>query len=98
MKTLKYTGDISFDEVFSKNRSVIYESLIMAIKLNLAGDNRSVIDVISININNVEYNISLTEERFVSGLTSAIEYYKQFEEYETCAECLSLIKKIEGTN
>jgi hypothetical protein len=98
MKTLKYSGDISFDEVFTNNRWVIYESLIMAIDLNLAGDNRRVIDVITIDINKVEYNISLSSDRFISGLNSAIEYFKQFEEYEKCAKCLSLIKKIEGNN
>lgn len=96
MKTLNYAGDISFDEVFSTNRSVIYESLIEAIDLNLASDNRDTVDIIKICINQVDYNITLPKDKFISGLSSAIEYFKGFEEYEKCAKCLSLIKKMEG--
>lgn len=42
------------------------------------------------------YVIDLEKESWKVSLESAINYYQKLEDYETCAKCMNLIKKLEN--
>lgn len=94
MTSLKFKGDITLDEVFSRHRITIYDKLVQAIRGSYENEKIDEIKVINIEINNVEYSINLAKNKFISGLENAISFYEQIEEYEKCNGCLEIIKKI----
>jgi hypothetical protein len=54
--------------------------------------------VIKISINESEYTINLSRDKFVSGLEGAISFYESCEEYEKCADCLKIITALKKNN
>jgi hypothetical protein len=54
--------------------------------------------VIKISINESEYTINLSRDKFISGLEGAISFYEACEEYEKCAECLKIINTLKKNN
>jgi hypothetical protein len=56
------------------------------------------VTVIKISINETDYTINLSRDKFVSGLEGAITFYESVEEYEKCAECLGIINTIKKNN
>jgi hypothetical protein len=54
--------------------------------------------VIKISINESEYTINLSRDKFISGLEGAISFYEACEEYEKCAECLKIINALKKNN
>lgn len=42
------------------------------------------------------YVIDLEKENWKASLESAVEYYQKLEDYETCALCMNLIKKLKN--
>ena len=91
MKTLKFQGDIALDEVFNQHKIEIYNNLLNSIRENYQDESNSEITIVNISINENDYTINLTRDKFVSGLEGAITFYESCEEYEKCAECLSII-------
>jgi hypothetical protein len=56
------------------------------------------VTVIKISINESEYTINLSRDKFVSGLEGAISFYESCEEYEKCADCLKIITALKKNN
>lgn len=94
MVSLKFSGDITLEEIFVNHRTVIYDKVVEAIQSNYSNLSVSKIRVLNILLNDFEYSIDLSRDKFISGLTSAISAYEHAEEYEKCQTCLDLIKKI----
>jgi len=98
MKTLKFQGDIGLDEVFNHHKIEIYDNLLKSIKENYLDYENSEITVVKISINETEYTINLSRDKFISGLDGAISFYESCEEYEKCAECLEIIDALKKNN
>jgi len=98
MKILKFQGDIGLDEVFNHHKIEIYDNLLLSIKNHYLDKNYSEVTVIKISINESEYTINLSREKFISGLEGAISFYESCEEYEKCAECLKIINALKQNN
>lgn len=96
MKTLKFQGDIGLDDVFNQHKIEIYDNLLRSIGASYADGSQSEVTIVKISINNNEYTINLSREKFVKGLEGAISFYESCEEYEKCAECLKIINAIKN--
>jgi hypothetical protein len=94
MKTLKFQGDITLDEVFNHHKKVIYDNLIASVERSHEDLQKTEATIIKISINDDIYTINLSQEKFVSGLEKAITFYEELEEYEKCAKCLKMINSI----
>jgi hypothetical protein len=98
MKILKFQGDIGLDEVFNRHKIEIYDNLLQSIKNHYLDKGHSEVTVIKISINESEYTINLSRDKFISGLEGAISFYEACEEYEKCAECLKIITALKKNN
>ena len=94
MKILKFQGDIGLDEVFNQHKIEIYNNLLQSIKNHYQDDDHFEVEVIKISINESEYTINLSRDKFISGLEGAIAFYESHEMYEQCSECLSIINAL----
>ncbi len=98
MKILKFQGDIGLDEVFNRHKIEIYDNLLSSIQTHYLDKNNSEVTVIKISINESEYTIDLSRDKYISGLEGAISFYESCEEYEKCAECLKIINILKENN
>jgi hypothetical protein len=98
MKILKFQGDIGLDDVFNRHKIEIYDNLLQSIKTHYLDKNHSEVTVIKISINESEYTINLSRDKFISGLEGAISFYESCEEYEKCADCLKIITALKKNN
>ncbi|CAB4159201.1 hypothetical protein UFOVP699_72 [uncultured Caudovirales phage] len=96
MKTLKFQGDIGLDDVFNRHKIEIYDNLLSSIGGSYQDFSQNEVTIVKISINDTEYTINLSREKFVSGLKGAISFYESCEEYEKCAECLRIINAIKN--
>jgi hypothetical protein len=94
MKILKFQGDIGLDDVFNRHKIEIYDNLLQSIKNHYQDNNYLEVEVIKISINESEYTINLSRDKFISGLEGAITFYESCEEYEKCADCLTIINAL----
>ena len=94
MKTLKFEGNITLDEVFNLHKKAIYDNLIASVEKSCIDLEETDATIVKININDDIYTINLSQEKFVSGLQKAIIFYEEIEEYEKCAKCLKMINSI----
>lgn len=94
MRSLKFNGDITLEEVFNEHKSLIYDSVVSSIKDNLASTDSSDVPIILITINKIEYSINLSREKFEQSLDQAIAFYEELEEYEKCQSCLDIKNKV----
>ena len=94
MKTLKFQGDITLDEVFNHHKKVIYDNLINSIEESYEDFEKTETTIVKISINDDLYTINLSQEKFISGLEKAIVFYEELEEYEKCAKCVKIINSI----
>ncbi len=94
MVSLKFSGDITLEEIFKNHKTTIYDKVVEAIQTNYQDLSIKKIRVINILINDFEYSVDLSRDKFVNGLTSAIQAYESEEEYEKCQTCVDLIKEI----
>jgi hypothetical protein len=98
MKILKFQGDIGLDEVFNRHKIEIYDNLLTSIKNHYLDKDNFEVTVIKISINESEYTINLSRDKFISGLEGAISFYETCEEYEKCADCLTIITALKKNN
>ena len=98
MKILKFQGDIGLDEVFNRHKIEIYDNLLQSIKNHYLDKDNFEVTVIKISINESEYTINLSRDKFISGLEGAISFYEACEEYEKCAECVTIITALKKNN
>jgi len=98
MKILKFQGDIGLDEVFNRHKIEIYDNLLTSIKNHYLDKDNFEVTVIKISINESEYTINLSRDKFISGLEGAISFYETCEEYEKCADCLTIINALKKNN
>jgi hypothetical protein len=94
MKSLKFNGDITLEEVFNEHKALIYDSVVHSIKENLSSSNSDDVPIIGITINQVEYSINLGRDKFDRSLAQAISFYEELEEYEKCQMCLTLKQEL----
>jgi hypothetical protein len=94
MKILKFQGDIGLDDVFNRHKIEIYDNLLQSIKNHYQDNTYLEVEVIKISINESEYTINLSRDKFISGLEGAITFYESCEEYEKCADCLTIINAL----
>lgn len=94
MKSLKFNGDITLEEVFNEHKALIYDSVVSSIKENLSSSNLDEVPIICITINKIEYSINLGRDKFERSLSQAISFYEELEEYEKCQVCLDLKNKL----
>ena len=94
MKTLKFQGNIELDEVFNCHKSEIYDNLLKEISKGYLDTSLDQVTVVKISINETDYTINLSRDKFIGGLNGAITFYESTEEYEKCSECLKLINAI----
>lgn len=94
MKILKFQGDIGLDDVFNRHKIEIYDNLLQSIKNHYQDNTYFEVEVIKISINESEYTINLSRDKFISGLEGAITFYESCEEYEKCADCLTIINAL----
>ena len=94
MQNLKYNGDISLDRIFSDNRQLIYGQILEAIDKSYLDPNLEITPIIKITINDDEYAINLTRDRFINSLEKVIKFYEETEEYEKCAKCVVIINHL----
>lgn len=98
MNMLKFQGDIGLDEVFNRHKIEIYDNLFKSIKENYLDDGKCEVTVVRISINDTEYTINLSRDKFITGLEGAITFYESCEEYEKCAECLKIINALKNNH
>lgn len=98
MKILKFQGNIELDEVFNRHKIEIYDNLLKSIQDNYLNKDSTEVTVVKISINETDYTINLSRDKFVSGLEGAITFYESCEEYEKCAECLKIIDALKKNN
>ncbi len=96
MRTLKFQGDITLDEVFNHHKRVIFENLISSIEGVYEDSKKVETTIVKISINDDVYTINLSQEKFIDGLQKAIAFYEDLEEYEQCAKCLKMINSIKS--
>lgn len=94
MQNLKYSGDISLDTIFSDNRRLIYGQILESIDKSYLDPNLEITPIIKITINDDEYAINLTRDRFIPSLEKVIKFYEEIEEYEKCAKCVVIINHL----
>jgi hypothetical protein len=94
MNILKFHGDIGLDQVFNHHKIEIYDNLLKSIKDNYQDSKKSEVAIVKISINETDYTITLSRNKFIKGLEGAISFYESCEEYEKCAECLNIINSI----
>ena len=94
MQNLKYSGDISLDTIFSDNRQLIYGQILESIDKSYLDPNLEITPIIKITINDDEYAINLTRDRFIPSLEKVIKFYEEIEEYEKCAKCVVIINHL----
>lgn len=94
MTSLKFTGEITLDEVYSKNKDTIHNSILQAIKTVYLDLKINEIQVIKISINEVEYSINLDRSKFKVALQNVIPFFEEREEYEKCQLCLDMINEL----
>lgn len=97
MQNLKYSGDISLDTIFNDNRQLIYGQIFEAIDKSYLDPNLEITPIIKITINDDEYAINLTRDRFIPSLEKVIKFYEDIEEYEKCAKCVVIINHLTET-
>lgn len=98
MIPLKFTGNISVEEIFTRHKNDIYDKVVEAIIKGHEDPSIDKVEVMTLTVNDLEYTIDLSRDNFVSSLESAIAVYEQTEEYEKCQLCINLIKKINSPN
>lgn len=96
MKTLKFSGDIGLDEIFNQHKIDIYNNLLTCVQRDLSNLDVSELTIVNISINQIEYSIKLTRDKFINGLEGAISFYESCEEYEKCAQCVKLINTLKN--
>lgn len=94
MIPLKFTGNISMEEIFTNHKTDIYDKVVEAIVKAHGDSTVDKVEVMTLTINDLEYTIDLSKDNFISSLESAIAVYETTEEYEKCQLCINLIKKI----
>lgn len=97
MKNLKFQGDIALDEIFNSHKIEIYDNILNSITSNYLDKNKNEIAVVKISINEIDYTINLSRDKFIGALNGAITFYESHEEYEKCAQCLKIINTIKNT-
>lgn len=91
---LKFSGDITLEEIFQKYQTEIYDTMVKSIVEHLEKKTSEEVKVVTITINSKEYSVTLGKEKFYSALSNAIAYYERFEEYEKCQYCLNILKSM----
>jgi hypothetical protein len=94
MQNLKFKGDITLDQIFDNHRELIYNDILSSIKESYLDNTKPLAEVIKITINDNEYTINLTRDKFEHSLRRVIEYYEGTEDYEKCAECITIINHL----
>jgi hypothetical protein len=94
MKILKFKGNIELEEVFNLHKSEIYDNLYQSIEKCYLDLSKTEANIIKISINEFDYTINLTRDKFINGLEGALTYYESIEEYEKCAKCLAIINNL----
>jgi len=94
MKRLYSKEGDTLDDVFRDNEYEIYNQVLQSIKENYKGPVNRAIDVISISTKDIDYSISLNQEKFIPSLEKCIKFFEVIEEYEKCQECLDIIKEL----
>lgn len=94
MASLKFNGEITLEEVFSQNKSFIYDKVITAIGKSYKDLKINETPIIQISINEIEYSINLNRDKYLGALESAISFYEKTEEYEKCQLCLNIISEL----
>ena len=93
MTSLKFDGE-TLEEVFNLHQLTIYDNVIDAICANYKNKLINEIKIISIILNNIEYNINLSRSKYIGSLENAIFFYKKSEAYEKCQLCLNIINEL----
>lgn len=94
MASLKFNGEITLDEVFSQNKIFIYDNVLTAIAKSYKNTKVDETDVVQISINEIEYSIKLSRDKYVGALEGAILFYEKTEDYEKCQQCLNIINEL----
>ncbi len=97
MRNLKFQGDIALDEVFNSHKIEIYDNILASIGDHYLDESLTEVTIVKISINEIEYTINLSRDKFISALGGAISFYESFEEYEKCAKCLKIINTLKNT-
>ena len=93
----KFYGDITLEEIFNLHQITMYDNVVDAISANYKDASIHEIKIISIILNNIEYNINLSRSKYISGLENAIYIYEKLEAYEKCLLCLNIINELKKT-
>jgi hypothetical protein len=94
MRSLRFNGDITLDDVFHHHKTLVYDSVVQAIEKHGMKKGKDEVEVLSISINGVDHTVNLSRSKFVDGLYNAIKFYEELEEYEKCQHCLTLINQL----
>ena len=94
MASLKFNGEITLEEVFQQNKILIYDRVLLAIKKSYKELDIDETPIVQISINEVEYSIKLSKDKYLGALEGAISFYEKIEEYEKCQQCLDIIKEL----
>jgi hypothetical protein len=94
MASLKFKGEITLDEVFSQNKIFIYDNVLASIEKSYKNLKIDETHVVQISINEIEYSIKLSRDKYVGALEGAILFYESAEEYEKCQLCLNIINEL----
>lgn len=93
----KFYGDITLEEIFNLHQITIYNKTVDAISANYKDASLHEIKIISITINNIQYDINLSRSKYISGLENAIYFYEKSEAYEKSLLCLNIINELKKT-
>ncbi len=96
MRKLKFSGEITIDDIFQDYKIEIYDNILNSIKENYKKDEISDLNVVNITINSKEHIWNLSRDNFIVILNKCIDFYQSpdLEEYEKCQECLDIIKNL----
>lgn len=94
MMQLKFDGNGSMKELFTRHAIEIFDSVVDAIAKSHQDIGVEGVDAMVATIDGIEYVVHIHKKDFVSSLNSAIAAYEGAEAYEKCQYCVNLIKKL----
>ena len=98
MTKLKFTGEVSINQILNIHQLEIYDSMLESIKSSYQDENILSVHIIDISINDFNHSIQLSRPKFVKALGQAIKSYEDIEAYEKCQECLTIINYLKKNN
>lgn len=97
-KTIKISKDIPIDQILKEYEYEIFNSALDSMSKNYKNFDIEEINVINIQTESIDYNISLTRSKFKLWLNKCMSFFETLEEYEKCQICVNILSYLDQNN